>query len=198
MTLLKKCLLNTLYSSMKYLTNHRWGLFLTLVHFPLYLPSKTNQRRRSRSRSSGKVTKPRSMVMQETTVPVCETVCECVLNTKTIAHQIETDFTLYLLAPACDNRLDRKSNGRQRDNESRRGTRRRRRKRKKLDEEQKKTQITHMQTVWSLLCVGMLLLLDLSSDICEDLWKFLDFFFDIVDSTVQVYIFVCVCLGMNI
>jgi len=28
-----------------------------------------------------------------------------------MAHQIETDFTLYLLAPACDNRLDRKSNG---------------------------------------------------------------------------------------
>ena len=34
-----------------------------------------------------------------------------------MAHQIETDFTLYLLAPACDNRLDRKSNGKLRDKE---------------------------------------------------------------------------------
>lgn len=36
---------------------------------------------------------------------------------KTMAHQIETDFTLYLVAPACDNRLDRKSNGNLRDKE---------------------------------------------------------------------------------
>jgi len=38
-----------------------------------------------------------------------------------MAHQIGTDFTLYLLAPACDNRLDRKSNGKPRDKEIRRG-----------------------------------------------------------------------------
>lgn len=32
---------------------------------------------------------------------------------RTIGNQIETDFTLYLLALACDNRLARKSNGNQ-------------------------------------------------------------------------------------
>lgn len=37
------------------------------------------------------------------------------VKAKTIGNQIETDFTLYLLALTCDNRLARKSNGKERE-----------------------------------------------------------------------------------
>lgn len=47
-------------------------------------------------------------------VLACVSVCGCLsaeAKAKTIGNLIGTDFTLYLLALACDNRLARKSNG---------------------------------------------------------------------------------------
>ncbi len=102
----------------------------------------------------GTEAKLQSMAKRElASINVCATMFVCVrpclwvcvrkAKAKTMAHQIETDFTLYLLAPACDNRLDRKSNGKLRDKERRRGGWRSRRRK----------QIANMLLLWRCVCV---------------------------------------------